>query len=163
MGSIKNDSQCILTLTFRFPQNNKTNGRGKEGRGIGSHTDYGLLVIAGQDEVGGEVPSVSLGVYSLIIKGLFIRPPYSDEKLENWKSSAAGFREHDDRWTYVPPVPGVFTVFPGLYIFLHKYFRILIRPFSRGYDAVHDQLVPTIYPPQGRPEYPRAIRLRLLP
>ncbi|CAP94819.1 hypothetical protein E8E15_005147 [Penicillium rubens] len=83
--------------TLRFPQNNKTNGRGKEGRGIGSHTDYGLLVIAGQDEVG----------------GLFIRPPYSDEKLENWKSSAAGFREHDDRWTYVPPVPGVFTVFPG--------------------------------------------------
>ncbi|CAG8075490.1 unnamed protein product [Penicillium nalgiovense] len=99
--------------TLRFPQNNRTNGRGKEGRGIGSHTDYGLLVIAGQDEVGGEVPSVSLSVYSLIIQGLFIRPPYSDEKLENWKSSAAGFGEHDDRWTYVPPVPGVFTVFPG--------------------------------------------------
>ncbi|KAJ5593203.1 hypothetical protein N7537_010107 [Penicillium hordei] len=81
----------------RFPQNTKTNGRGKEGRGIGSHTDYGLLVIAGQDEVG----------------GLFIRPPAADEKLENWKKSAAGFREDDERWVYVPPVPGVFTVFPG--------------------------------------------------
>jgi isopenicillin N synthase-like dioxygenase len=31
-----------------------TNGKGKEGRGIGSHTDYGLLVIAAQDDVGGE-------------------------------------------------------------------------------------------------------------
>ncbi|KAF7521891.1 hypothetical protein PCG10_007835 [Penicillium crustosum] len=82
---------------LRFPQINKTNGRGKEGRGIGSHTDYGLLVIAGQDEVG----------------GLFIRPPAADEKLENWKKSAAGFREDDERWVYVPPVPGVFTVFPG--------------------------------------------------
>ncbi|KAJ5173895.1 uncharacterized protein N7500_001826 [Penicillium coprophilum] len=83
--------------TLRFPQNNNTNGRGKDGRGIGSHTDYGLLVIAAQDDVG----------------GLFIRPPAADEKLENWKKSAAGFREDDDRWVYVPPVPGVFTVFPG--------------------------------------------------
>ena len=37
----------------RFPAVNNTNGKGKEGRGIGSHTDYGLLVIAAQDEVGG--------------------------------------------------------------------------------------------------------------
>ncbi|KAJ6153093.1 hypothetical protein N7497_007412 [Penicillium chrysogenum] len=111
--------------TLRFPQNNKTNGRGKEGRGIGSHTDYGLLVIAGQDEVG----------------GLFIRPPYSDEKLENWKSSAAGFREHDDRWTYVPPVPGVFTV--GLntrerYAFAYFHepsFQAEISPIAKFYDG----------------------------
>lgn len=60
---LKKDPQCILTVTFRFPQNNKTNGRGKKGRGIGSHTDYGLLVIAAQDEVGGEIPVVSLGVH----------------------------------------------------------------------------------------------------
>ena len=33
---------------------NKTNGKGKEGRGIGSHTDYGLLVLAAADDVGGE-------------------------------------------------------------------------------------------------------------
>ncbi|CAI7643902.1 unnamed protein product [Penicillium discolor] len=100
------DPETLTSLTkdgwhhlrvLRFPQNNKTNGRGKEGRGIGSHTDYGLLVIAGQDEVG----------------GLFIRPPAADEKLENWKKSAAGFCEDDERWVYVPPVPGVFTVFPG--------------------------------------------------
>lgn len=106
----------FLTVTFRFPQNNKSNGKGKDGRGIGSHTDYGLLVIVAQDEVGGEIPVVSFGTCSLIIQGLFIRPPTADEKLENWKKSAAGFREDDDRWVYVPPVPGVFTVFPGLSI-----------------------------------------------
>jgi isopenicillin N synthase-like dioxygenase len=39
---------------LRFPARNATNGKGREGRGIGSHTDYGLLVIAAQDEVGGE-------------------------------------------------------------------------------------------------------------
>ncbi|KAM5528342.1 hypothetical protein FOXYSP1_19611 [Fusarium oxysporum f. sp. phaseoli] len=39
---------------LRFPAINKTNGKGKEGRGIGSHTDYGLLVIAAADDVGGE-------------------------------------------------------------------------------------------------------------
>lgn len=82
---------------IRFPQNNKTNGKGKEGRGIGSHTDYGLLVIAAQDSVG----------------GLFIRPPYADEQFANWEKSSAGMKEDDDRWVYVPPVPNVFTVFPG--------------------------------------------------
>jgi len=35
-----------------------TNGKGKEGRGIGSHTDYGLLVIAAQDDVGGELDCI---------------------------------------------------------------------------------------------------------
>lgn len=40
----------------RFPRNDATNGKGKKGRGIGSHTDYGLLVIASQDEVGGKFP-----------------------------------------------------------------------------------------------------------
>ncbi|OQE35386.1 hypothetical protein PENCOP_c013G04357 [Penicillium coprophilum] len=82
---------------LRLPEMYNTNGRGKEGRGIGSHTDYGLLVIAAQDEVG----------------GLFVRPPKTDEKPENWKKSAAGFREDDEGWVYVPPVPGVFGVFPG--------------------------------------------------
>lgn len=38
---------------LRFPPRDCTNGKGKEGRGIGSHTDYGLLVIGQQDEVGG--------------------------------------------------------------------------------------------------------------
>ncbi|KAI1856709.1 uncharacterized protein JN550_013676 [Neoarthrinium moseri] len=82
---------------LRFPPHNKTNGKGKKGRGIGSHTDYGLLVIAAQDDVG----------------GLFIRPPYQGEKYANWEKSAAGMAEEDEKWTYVPPVPGVFTVFPG--------------------------------------------------
>jgi len=82
---------------LRFPPTDKTNGKGKTGRGIGSHTDYGLLVIAAQDDVG----------------GLFIRPPYKGESTANWESSAAGLNENDDKWVYVPPVEGTFTVFPG--------------------------------------------------
>ncbi|OJJ47384.1 hypothetical protein ASPZODRAFT_16065 [Penicilliopsis zonata CBS 506.65] len=82
---------------LRFPARNATNGRGKTGRGIGSHTDYGLLVIASQDDVG----------------GLFIRPPRQDEEFANWEKSAAGLREEDDGWVYVPPVPDVHTVFLG--------------------------------------------------
>lgn len=80
-----------------FPPTNKVNGKGKAGRGIGSHTDYGLLVIASQDHVG----------------GLFVRPPIQGETVKNWEKSAAGLHEDDNKWVYVPPVPGVFTVFPG--------------------------------------------------
>ncbi|KAL5601451.1 hypothetical protein BROUX41_002562 [Berkeleyomyces rouxiae] len=82
---------------LRFPQNNKTNGKGKSGRGIGSHTDYGMLVIASQNNVG----------------GLFIRPPREDEKTQNWAKSAAGLKENEAGWVFVPPVSNVFTVFPG--------------------------------------------------
>jgi isopenicillin N synthase-like dioxygenase len=69
-------------------------------RGIGSHTDYGLLVIAAQDDVG----------------GLYIRPPVEGEKRNrNWldSESAAGMYENEEPWTYVEPVPSVLTVFPG--------------------------------------------------
>ena len=45
-------AHCVCLC--RFPPRNKTNGKGKEGRGIGSHTDYGLFVISSQDQVGGE-------------------------------------------------------------------------------------------------------------
>ncbi|KAF2730203.1 Clavaminate synthase-like protein [Polyplosphaeria fusca] len=82
---------------LRFPKTGDENGAGTKGRGIGSHTDYGLLVIAAQDDVG----------------GLFIRPPYPDEQFKNWEKSTAGMAENDDRWVYVPPEDGVFTVFPG--------------------------------------------------
>lgn len=101
------DPDALLDLTddgwhhmriLRFPHVNKTNGKGKQGRGIGSHTDYGLLVIAGQDHVG----------------GLFIRPPITGENAKNWKSSAAGLNENDDKWLFVPPVPNTLTVFPGI-------------------------------------------------
>jgi 2-oxoglutarate dioxygenase / 2-oxoglutarate/L-arginine monooxygenase/decarboxylase len=69
-------------------------------RGIGSHTDYGLLVIAAQDEVG----------------GLYIRPPVPGEQRgRNWLpgESMAGRYENEEPWTFVTPVPGVLTVFPG--------------------------------------------------
>ncbi|OHV30403.1 MULTISPECIES: 2OG-Fe(II) oxygenase family protein [Pseudofrankia] len=69
-------------------------------RGIGAHTDYGLLVIAAQDDVG----------------GLYIRPPVDGEqRSRNWLpgESMAGRYENEEPWTFVPPVPSVFTVFPG--------------------------------------------------
>ncbi|HEV8691485.1 MAG TPA: 2-oxoglutarate and iron-dependent oxygenase domain-containing protein [Ideonella sp.] len=72
----------------------------KSARGIGAHTDYGLLVIAAQDDVG----------------GLFIRPPVEGElRKRNWLpgESSAGMYENDEPWTFVTPVPNVLTVFPG--------------------------------------------------
>ena len=72
----------------------------KSARGIGAHTDYGLLVIAAQDDVG----------------GLYIRPPVEGEKRKrNWlpTESMAGMYENDEPWTFVKPVPNVLTVFPG--------------------------------------------------
>jgi isopenicillin N synthase-like dioxygenase len=72
----------------------------KSARGIGAHTDYGLLVIAAQDDVG----------------GLYIRPPVAGEvRKRNWLSgeSSAGMYENEQPWTFVTPVPDVWTVFPG--------------------------------------------------
>ncbi len=69
-------------------------------RGIGAHTDYGMLVIAAQDDVG----------------GLYIRPPVPGEKRKrNWlpSESSAGMYEDEEPWTFVKPVPAVLTVFPG--------------------------------------------------
>lgn len=69
-------------------------------RGIGAHTDYGLLVIAAQDDVG----------------GLYIRPPVEGEpRNRNWlpTESSAGMYEDEEPWVFVKPVPNVLTVFPG--------------------------------------------------
>lgn len=80
---------------LRFPASSP-----KSARGIGAHTDYGLLVIAAQDDVG----------------GLYIRPPVEGEKRnKNWlpTESSAGMYENDEPWTFVKPVPSVLTVFPG--------------------------------------------------
>jgi isopenicillin N synthase-like dioxygenase len=80
---------------LRFPTASR-----ETARGIGAHTDYGLLVIAAQDDVG----------------GLYIRPPVQGEKRNrNWlpDESSAGMYEHEEPWTFVKPVPSVLTVFPG--------------------------------------------------
>ena len=72
----------------------------KSTRGIGAHTDYGLLVIAAQDDVG----------------GLYIRPPVEGEKRNrNWlpTESMGGMYENEEPWIFVKPVPSVLTVFPG--------------------------------------------------
>jgi isopenicillin N synthase-like dioxygenase len=80
---------------LRFPAASE-----RTARGIGAHTDYGLLVIAAQDDVG----------------GLYVRPPVDGEKRNrNWlkTESSAGMYENDESWTFVEPVPSVLTVFPG--------------------------------------------------
>jgi 2-oxoglutarate dioxygenase / 2-oxoglutarate/L-arginine monooxygenase/decarboxylase len=80
---------------LRFPARSEHTSRG-----IGSHTDYGLLVIAAQDDVG----------------GLYIRPPVQGEvRGRNWlePESMAGRYEDEEPWTFVEPVAGVLTVFPG--------------------------------------------------
>lgn len=80
---------------LRFPAQSE-----KTSRGIGAHTDYGMLVIAAQDDVG----------------GLYVRPPVDGEKRNrNWlaSESSAGMFENEQPWTFVTPVPNVFTVFPG--------------------------------------------------
>jgi len=105
---------------LRFPQVDKTNGKGKAGRGIGSHTDYGLLVIAGQDDVG----------------GLFVRPRVEGESIRNWEKSAAGHKENDENWTYVPPVENVLTVFPGK-AKIYTNVNPDIDANIRRHDAVH--------------------------
>ena len=88
-------------------------------------------MIAAQDEVGGiiSLPSYFLffprpllspslkktwaNTSALKKKGLFVRPPYEGETYANWEKTAAGMKEDDAGWVYVPPVPDVFTVFPG--------------------------------------------------
>jgi isopenicillin N synthase-like dioxygenase len=80
---------------LRFPPRSS-----RTARGIGAHTDYGLLVIAAQDDVG----------------GLYVRPPVEGEKRNrNWleSESSAGMYEDEEPWTFVRPVPNVLTVFPG--------------------------------------------------
>jgi hypothetical protein len=52
----------------------------------------------------------------LMMIGLFIRRPNQDERFANWETSAAGLREDDEGWVYVPPVPGVHTVILGKHL-----------------------------------------------
>ena len=70
-------------------------------RGIGAHTDYGLLVIAAQDDVG----------------GLYVRPPVAGRDAASAtgcpRRARPGCYENEEPWTFVKPVPRVLTVFPG--------------------------------------------------
>lgn len=77
---------------LKFRQRDSTNLKG-----IGSHTDYGLLVLAAQDHVG----------------GLWVRPAREEARKENWKESSAGEYQEDDGWKFVVPEPEVLTCFPG--------------------------------------------------
>lgn len=69
-------------------------------KGIGSHTDYGMLVLASQDHVG----------------GLWVRPPGCDQRSSNWRQSSAGKYDSEvdaDGWKFVVPESNVLTCFPG--------------------------------------------------
>src|SRR6266511_2705356 len=80
---------------LRFPARSA-----KTSRGIGAHTDYGLLVIAAQDDVG----------------GLYVGAPVEGERRKrNWLETESSARMYEDEepWTYVTPVPSALTVFPG--------------------------------------------------
>lgn len=71
--------------------------KGSRTRGIGSHTDYGMVVIASQDHVG----------------GLWARPPLDEKRVQNWKESSAGQYQNYDGWKFIVPEPNVLTCFPG--------------------------------------------------
>ncbi|KAH8653915.1 2-oxoglutarate-dependent ethylene/succinate-forming enzyme [Ilyonectria robusta] len=77
----------------RFPASNVIHGKGGDGRGIDSYTDYGLLVIAAADDVG----------------ALFVRPPHKDESVANWERSVAGMKEDSVGWVFIPPAENIFT------------------------------------------------------
>jgi 2-oxoglutarate dioxygenase / 2-oxoglutarate/L-arginine monooxygenase/decarboxylase len=95
---------------LRFPARSEHTSRG-----IGAHTDYGMLVIAAQDDVG----------------GLYVRPPVEGERRNrNWleTESAAGMYEDEEPWNFVQPVPNVLTVFPGDILQLLTDGRLLSTP-----------------------------------
>jgi 2-oxoglutarate dioxygenase / 2-oxoglutarate/L-arginine monooxygenase/decarboxylase len=104
LGLDLTDADALTRLTrdgwhhmrvLRFPARSA-----QTARGIGAHTDYGLLVIAAQDDVG----------------GLYIRPPVEGEhRNRNWlpEESSAGMYENEEPWVFVTPMPSVLTVFPG--------------------------------------------------
>lgn len=68
--------------------------------------------------------------------GLFVRPPGRGERLANWQRSSAGAKEDETGWVYVPPVPSVFTVFPGdMLQYVHEpNFRAAVKPLE-GYNG----------------------------
>jgi isopenicillin N synthase-like dioxygenase len=69
-------------------------------RGMGAHTDYGMLVIVVQDAVG----------------GMFVRPPVAGEaRARNWLpgESSAGRHENEEPWREVAPAANTVTVYPG--------------------------------------------------
>nr|VFJ59072.1 MAG: Isopenicillin N synthase [Candidatus Kentron sp. FM]VFJ66229.1 MAG: Isopenicillin N synthase [Candidatus Kentron sp. FM]VFK11789.1 MAG: Isopenicillin N synthase [Candidatus Kentron sp. FM] len=73
---------------------------GESTRGLGSHTDYGLIVMTNEDDVG----------------GLSIRPPVEGEKRNrNWLAgeSTAGMYEKEGGWIFCEPKPNVLTVLAG--------------------------------------------------
>lgn len=126
---------------LRFPKTGDENGKGRKGRGIGSHTDYGLLVIAAQNDVG----------------GLFVRRPADNEQYQNWIKSTAGLTEDDEKWVYVPPHDGVFTVLPGTWMLINtpkvSPKRIQTDSMCRRHDAALDQQLSPSYFAQGRHEH----------
>jgi isopenicillin N synthase-like dioxygenase len=125
---------------------------GRSSRGIGSHTDYGLLVIGAQDEVG----------------GLRVRPPVDGEpRKRNWLAgeSSAGMYEEHEPWVEVPPAPRALTVMPGdLLQFMTEGFlvatpqKVALSPHERlSLTYFHEPRFDTILRPLFDPEAREAI------
>ncbi|OZG71672.1 MFS transporter [Hahella sp. CCB-MM4] len=101
-------------------------GTDASSRGIGAHTDYGMLVIAAQEEV----------------PGLYIRPPVEGEKRNrNWLTteSTAGMYGDKQPWNLVMPMPGVLTVFPGDILQFLTDSYLLSTPHKVELDAVRER------------------------
>lgn len=107
----------------------------KQERGIGSHTDYDLLVISSQE---------------MNKEGLWIRPPIKGEhRYSNWLpgETMTGFAEDDNNWIMVPPNPGVFTVFPADMMQLLTGGRLLSTPHKVARDTVVRRAMPVFIGP----------------
>nr|VFK55271.1 MAG: Isopenicillin N synthase [Candidatus Kentron sp. TUN] len=141
LTNLAKDGWCHIRA-LRYPEISQ-----ESERGIGSHTDYGLLVIINQNGV----------------DGLYIRPPIEGEsRNRNWLSteSTAGLYENEEPWIPVKPVSGVFIVLPGdimqfitssyLISTLHKIKLNTMERFSMAY--FHDPDFNSCVRPLGNSE-----------
>lgn len=82
---------------LRFKSQKETYG---ESNGISAHSDYGFLIAASQDDVG----------------GLYVRPIQNNEyRGKNWldDETTIGAYNNDPGWAFVTPKESVWTVFVG--------------------------------------------------
>ncbi|MBD2543606.1 isopenicillin N synthase family oxygenase [Planktothricoides raciborskii] len=82
---------------LRFKSQKETSGASN---GISAHSDYGFLIAASQDDVG----------------GLYVRPIQNNEyRGRNWldDETTIGAYNNDPGWAFVTPKPSVWTVFVG--------------------------------------------------
>ena len=80
------------TRVLRFPALQDVKKTGRDARGIGAHTDYGLLVFALAETIGGDFVKLSAG------------------------SEIRGSGQNDETekdWRFIEPKEDIMTCFPG--------------------------------------------------